>query len=193
MTEHIKASDKRPYRAMYADGPEIDVVGTPLGTDRAMRHTLRQIGWLGQTGAFYALDEEVRPYERGSYAPLYFIAHSDYAPEDEAQTDSATALNAAYTERTHLVALLAQLYPSGWDYADPSTPDWPVVFIDLPTGQAAWYISPEDWWICACVPRRHNAEWDGHTTEEKYRRVRELILQIEDGRQLRVPYNGGQS
>lgn len=90
-----------------------------------------------------------------------------------------TDLNAAYTERTHLVALLAQLYPSGWDYADPSTPDWPVVFIDLPTGQAAWHISPEDWWICACVPRRHNAERDGHTTAEKYQRIRDLIFEIE--------------
>lgn len=91
------------------------------------------------------------------------------------------ALNSAYTERTNLVALLAAIYPSGWDYADPACPDWPVVFIDLPTGQASWHISREDWWICACIPRRHGAEWDGHTTAQKYQRIRDLIAAIDKG------------
>lgn len=95
------------------------------------------------------------------------------------QTQDPTPLDAAYTERAHLVALLAQLYPSGWDYADPSTPDWPIVFIDLPTGQATWHVSPNDWWIFACVPRRHGATWDGHTTEQKYQRIRDLIAETE--------------
>lgn len=46
---------------------------------------------------------------------------------------------------------------------DPRTPAWPVVFIELPTGQVSWHI-PE-----------HGEPWDGHTTEEKYRRVDALI------------------
>ena len=99
--------------------------------------------------------------------------------------ETAVALNAAYTERANLVALLAQLYPSGWDYSDDTT--WPIVYIDLPTGQAAWHISPDDWWICACVPRRHGSQWDGHTTDEKYQRIRHLIEEIDKGNQPRVP------
>lgn len=82
----LEAAPRRPNRAMSATGPEIAVVGTPLGNDRPVRHTLRQVGWLGQTGAFYGLDEDPRPTEPGSYAPLYFIAHSDYVPDDDPET-----------------------------------------------------------------------------------------------------------
>lgn len=84
-----------------------------------------------------------------------------------------------YAERAHLVALLAQIYPSYWDYSDPEYPDWPVVYVELPTGQASWHISPDDWWIFACVPRKHGAPWDGHTTEDKYQRIRDLIMDME--------------
>ncbi|MER6515133.1 hypothetical protein [Nonomuraea sp. NPDC001636] len=65
--------ERRPRRAMSADGPEIVV------TTDTTRLVLRQVGWLGQTGAFYDLDE--KPFgdghERGGVAPLYFPAHSD--------------------------------------------------------------------------------------------------------------------
>jgi hypothetical protein len=100
------------------------------------------------------------------------------------ETNNLTAdLDAAYTERANLVALLASLYPSRWRYADPSTPGWPVVFVDLPTGQASWHVSPEDWHLFAHVPHGTGpgAEWDGHTTEQKYQRLRDLIAKIEEG------------
>lgn len=31
----------------------------------------RQVGWIGQTGQFYALDEDPSRTERGSFAPLW--------------------------------------------------------------------------------------------------------------------------
>lgn len=46
---------------------------------------------------------------------------------------------------------------------DPAEPEWPVVYIDLPTGQTSWHM-----------PQFAN-EWDGHDTTEKYRRVREFV------------------
>ena len=46
---------------------------------------------------------------------------------------------------------------------DPTESDWPMVYIELPTGQVSWHM-PE-----------HPVEFDGHDTEEKYRRVREYI------------------
>lgn len=43
---------------------------------------------------------------------------------------------------------------------DPAEPDWPVVYIELPTGQVSWHMPA------------HPREWDGHTTEQKYARIR---------------------
>lgn len=41
---------------------------------------------------------------------------------------------------------------------DPEHPTWPVVFIELPTGQVSWHMA------------EHDHPWDEHTTEEKYQR-----------------------
>lgn len=43
---------------------------------------------------------------------------------------------------------------------------WPVAFIELPTGQVSWHL-PE-----------FPLEWDGHQREEKYRRVKEFVLDV---------------
>jgi hypothetical protein len=42
---------------------------------------------------------------------------------------------------------------------DPSEPDWPVAYIELPEGQVSWHLPA------------HPKEWDGHTTAEKYARI----------------------
>jgi hypothetical protein len=43
---------------------------------------------------------------------------------------------------------------------DPAAPEWPVVYIELPTGQVSWHMP------------QHPVPWDGHDTAEKYRRCR---------------------
>jgi hypothetical protein len=43
---------------------------------------------------------------------------------------------------------------------DPSEPDWPVAYIELPTGQVSWHLP------------QHPQQWDSHDTPEKYRRCR---------------------
>lgn len=48
---------------------------------------------------------------------------------------------------------------------DPQEPEWPVVFIELPTGQVSWHVP------------QHDMPWDGHTTEEKYQRIKEYCEQ----------------
>lgn len=40
---------------------------------------------------------------------------------------------------------------------------WPIVFIELPTGQVTWHIE------------QHGNGWDGHDTEQKYARVKEYL------------------
>ncbi len=42
---------------------------------------------------------------------------------------------------------------------DPAEPEWPVAYIELPTGQVSWHM-----------PQHPNA-WDGHSTEEKFARI----------------------
>ena len=82
--------------------------------------------------------------------------------------------DALFRERHHLVAHLAALYPSVMVLnADPDAPDWPVIYITLPTGQVSWHISPGDMDLFRHV-RVGSAEWDGHDVVEKYRRLDEV-------------------
>lgn len=46
---------------------------------------------------------------------------------------------------------------------DPSEPEWPVAFIELPTGQVSWRLE------------QHLKEWDGHTLTEKYERIKRFV------------------
>lgn len=70
-----------------------------------------------------------------------------------------------YDERYALVigamgAAISNGYKAGFRI-DPCDPKWPVAYIELPTGQVSWHLP------------QHPTEWDGHSTEEKYRRCRE--------------------
>jgi len=49
---------------------------------------------------------------------------------------------------------------------DPREPEWPVAFIELPTGQVSWHLP------------QHVTPWDGHSTEEKYRRIDEYMAEV---------------
>lgn len=83
----------------------------------------------------------------------------------------------AYRERAHLTAHLAAGYPSVLvEGADADAPDWPVLFVKLPTGQVSWHISPDDVGLFRNVRRTMAGMpdapvWDGHTTDEKYARL----------------------
>lgn len=83
-----------------------------------------------------------------------------------------------YRERSHLIAHLASLYPSHIGYTDPTTPDLAVVIIKTPAGQMSWHITPRDMALFEHVPRTVSgaSDWDGHTTKQKYERLRALTL-----------------
>lgn len=93
-----------------------------------------------------------------------------------------------YRERAHLVALLAALYPASIGRTDPDTPDWPVVTLDTPAGQMSWHIAPDDVELFHHLdPDAGQFGWDGHSTEEKYARVRELTACIWNERSTPTP------
>lgn len=98
----------------------------------------------------------------------------------ETTGDPMDALNAAYRERAHLTALLASQYPSHIGHTDPASPNWAVLTVELPTGQACWHIAPADMDLFAHVQPtpRYARGWDGHSTEEKYRRIDQLVADL---------------
>lgn len=87
-------------------------------------------------------------------------------------------LRPVYRERGQLVAVLASLFPAVWAYSDPAAPEWPVVYVDIPQGQCGWHLAKDDLDLFGHVPQvapdDPRARWDGHTTEEKYRRLAAL-------------------
>jgi hypothetical protein len=49
---------------------------------------------------------------------------------------------------------------------DPQEPEWPVAFIELPTGQITYHLE------------QHGQPWDNHTTEEKQLRILRFVSEI---------------
>lgn len=83
-----------------------------------------------------------------------------------------------YTERARVAVALARGCRQmgcavGFGY-DAAEPDWPVLFIELPIGQVSWHLSPHARATLAADIADDSAwRWDGHTTDEKYRRLDE--------------------
>ena len=90
----------------------------------------------------------------------------------------------AYAERNRCVALIARMaLAMGWRTGlgrhredDASwEDDWRnIVFIELPTGQSSWHVHDSELPLFVGLPR-YEGVWDGHSTEEKYRRVGEVF------------------
>lgn len=93
----------------------------------------------------------------------------------EADVSRLTAeRDGAYRERAHLVALLAAMTDGAViaPALDLDEPGWWIAYLKIGGRQASWHISPSDAVLLAHLehvgvddPR---AQWDGHTTEEKY-------------------------
>lgn len=62
----------------------------------------------------------------------------------------------------HAIALAMGLGLEAGFRIDPKEPEWPVAFIELPTGQVSWHLP------------QHIKEWDNHTTQEKWSRILEF-------------------
>ena len=103
----------------------------------------------------------------------------------------ATERNGAYRERAQLVAWAAAVYKSGWN-TDPAWPDWRIVFVDSPAGQLSWHVAPDDWGLFEHVKHDPAMVWDGHTTEQKYERIAELVKWL-SGIEAKDPWLPGQT
>lgn len=117
------------------------------------------------------------PYKTSSEAIRAVRELSEEFDATKAQKD------AAYTERNKCVALIARmalalgLKAGIGQHEDKEGEDWEddwrnIIFIDLPSGQISWHIHDSDVSMFAFLPK-YDGKWDGHDTEEKYRRVLE--------------------
>lgn len=91
----------------------------------------------------------------------------------------------AYNERNRVVAFLARLchvistpdnlFGAGLAIDPNEEPGWQtVVFIDTPNGQLSWHIPGHERSLFhnLCL---YTGKWDGHSTEEKNRRLNENL------------------
>ncbi|MDX9835285.1 MAG: hypothetical protein RBT36_08755 [Desulfobulbus sp.] len=94
-------------------------------------------------------------------------------------TTQSSTLDDAYFDRNQAVMALARLaqqlgYKVGLR-VDPGEPDWPVLMIELPTGQVGYHLPKAE--VLGEWPS-YDQEWDGHTLEEKRGRIEELIISL---------------
>jgi len=83
----------------------------------------------------------------------------------------------AYWERNQLVAVLSKIYQSHLSLHPLADREWEkdwrnIVCIHTPNGQATWHIHDSELKNFSHLDFNGNCKWDGHTTEEKYRRLR---------------------
>jgi len=89
----------------------------------------------------------------------------------------------AYTERNRVVAAFARMAQEhGWPVAilktdiDGWDPEWRnCIFIGTPFGQVSWHFHDKERDLFPNTMAGPGAIWDGHTTDEKYRRLGELV------------------
>jgi hypothetical protein len=137
---------------------------------------------LGDTGfdvvATVDLDELRRTAGRADvlargHADLY----GDYQAAQQRAERAEADLRAVYRERARLVAYLAARFPS-FVVTNPDDDEWPIIYITTPQGQLSWHLARADLDLFSHVRSEpwevEWAAWDGHTTEEKYRRLAEL-------------------
>lgn len=106
---------------------------------------------------------------------------------DPTKTNAAlrVQLNEVYNERNRVVAfLVAMAAERGWPHGlaehDPNDASWDadwrgIVFIELPdVGQVSWHYHDSERPLFVGLPR-YDKPWDGHSSVEKYDRMRRLI------------------
>lgn len=94
-----------------------------------------------------------------------------------------TERDGAYRERAQLLALLASLHPSVIAPApDVDEPGWQILYLRIGGKQASWHITPRDAELFTHVEHvpadDRRAQWDGHTSEQKYAHIGEHAARL---------------
>lgn len=132
--------------------------------------------WDGINGRKW-VDAEPRPATPEDIDLAISAVYIGVPPSDIAAPHlTQERFDAAYTERNHLVAALAKVYPSGLRKTD--IPGWDEEWqgcctIDLPTGQISYHYHDSEAYLFEGLPP-YMGEYDGHTKEIVHERLRGL-------------------
>lgn len=104
---------------------------------------------------------------------------NEYEIKDARIAELESQKNQAYSERNLLVAALSKVFPSSLERHSEEDSEWEndwrwIVFIDLPSGQASWHIHDSEYELFSHLPVKAGRVWDGHSTEEKYARLKAI-------------------
>lgn len=126
-----------------------------------------------------------------------------YAAAENQRDDARAERDGAYRERAQLLAWLAALHPTTAVIAPAPDVDeggWQILYLVAGGWQMSWHIAPRDAELFTRVehvpvddPR---AKWDGHTTDQKYTRIRShtrLLAMATDGKSTQAEATKGQS
>lgn len=149
---YTKALAHEPYRAMTAAAKE-------HGISRATAHRwadrCRGLGYLSQ-----------RPGSQSAHSALITVRITPEAVLRQVLDDIVrhdTDYQTRYVLVFQAVPLALQCGYAAGIRIDPAEPEWPVVYIELPTGQVSWHMPQFD------------PAFDGHTTDEKFARIRAYL------------------
>lgn len=122
-------------------------------------------------------EAELQRYAEVDSADAAAGSYAHRAEQAEAERDGA------YRERAHLLALLAALHPSVIAPApDVNEDGWQILYLQIGGKQASWHIAPRDAELYAHVEHvaadDRRAQWDGHTTEQKYTHIGEHTARL---------------
>ena len=96
----------------------------------------------------------------------------------EQTINQSSTLDDAYYDRNQTVQAMAKMAQQlGMKVGlrqDTDAPGWPVLMIDLPTGQVGYHLPDEE--VVGDWPE-YEKEWDGHSLVEKRERVARFLAE----------------
>lgn len=111
----------------------------------------------------------------GKLGSVFDVTSVREITEANEETSYVRDLNNVYRERNAMVVAFADLARRrGWSVGrieDDEALDWPILAVETPEGQVSWHLPKAEFpnWTGLVATR-----WDGHTTEEKYERLRRI-------------------
>ena len=121
-------------------------------------------------------DRNVFPEYSSEDLPILMLrdALSVIVGRDEVKNESSP--DEAYLDRNLCVqAMVKMAQKLGFNTGLKEDPEWPILYIDLPTGQVSWHIPKQE--ILTDFPE-YNGKWDGHNLQEKRRRLIDFMEMV---------------
>lgn len=196
---HVKETPA-PQAAEKRAGPWITEDGQRLRmlAGAGPSHWVARVLFTNELGLWHAATEnqEGRAEKCGRLGGYNSVARAMAACDEALRADgwvleglapapqAATALDAVYTERNRLALVVARLaeaagLPTACVTDLENGPDWRVLYVQFPGGQASWHIPVKGLGPLAQGLPSSGVKWDGHTKAQAYDRMEMWAASVE--------------